>query len=79
VTTPNAAQITDVRLIRLGSVTHAFDQNGRAMTLSFTVGAGSLSVTAPANANDAPPGDYLVFVLNRNGVPSSGKMVRLTQ
>ncbi|HEY8258445.1 MAG TPA: galactose oxidase-like domain-containing protein, partial [Gemmatimonadales bacterium] len=77
VTTPNAAQITTVRLMRLGSVTHAFDQNGRAMTLSFTAAASSISVTAPANANAAPPGDYLIFVLNRNGVPSAGKVVRI--
>jgi hypothetical protein len=77
VTTPNAAQITTVRITRLGSVTHAFDQNGRTMTLSFTAGAGSISVTAPANANQAPPGDYLIFVLNRNGVPSAGKVVRI--
>jgi galactose oxidase-like protein len=77
VTTPNAAQITEVRLIRLGSVTHAFDANGRAMTLLFAPVAGGISVTAPANSNLAPPGDYLLFVLNRNGVPSVGKVVRI--
>jgi galactose oxidase len=47
------------------------------MTLSFTAGAGSISVTAPGNANQAPSGDYLLFVLNRNGVPSAGKVVRI--
>jgi hypothetical protein len=47
------------------------------MTLSFTAAASSISVTAPANANAAPPGDYLIFVLNRNGVPSAGKVVRI--
>ncbi len=77
VTTLNAAQITNVRLIRLGSVTHAFDQNGRAMTLSFATAAGGISVTAPANANLAPPGDYMLFILNRNGVPSAGRFVRI--
>ena len=35
VATPNAAQITDVRWIRLGSVTHAFDAGQRANTLEF--------------------------------------------
>jgi hypothetical protein len=77
VTTPNAAQITAVRLTRLASVTHAFDQNGRTMTLAFTVGADGISVTAPASANAAPPGDYMLFVLNRNGVPSVGKVLRI--
>jgi hypothetical protein len=77
VTTPNAAQITTVRIIRLGSVTHAFDQNGRALTLPFASSSGGISVTAPANANLAPPGHYLLFILNRNGVPSAGKIVQI--
>ena len=77
VNTPNVGQVAKVRLIRLGSVTHAFDQNGRTMTLPFTSSVGGVSVTAPANANLAPPGDYLLFILNRNGVPSDGQFVRV--
>jgi hypothetical protein len=77
VATPNAAQITDVRWIRLGSVTHAFDMSQRANTLSFTRTATGVDVTAPLNANLAPPGHYLLFILNRNGVPSVGKVVRI--
>ena len=49
--TPDAANITSVSLIRLGSVTHAFNQNQRYIPLTFTPGSGSLSVTSPANAN----------------------------
>jgi len=77
VATPNAAQVTDVRWIRLGSVTHAFDQSARANTLSFTRTATGVDVTAPASANLAPPGYYLLFILNRNGVPSAGKILRV--
>jgi hypothetical protein len=77
VATPNAAQITDVRWIRLGSVTHAFDMSQRANTLSFTRTATGLEITAPANPNLAPPGHYMVFILNRNGVPSAGKVVKV--
>ena len=77
VSTPASGQITHVRLIRLGSVTHAFDANTMAVSLDFTAGDGSLSVTAPPNANVAPPGHYLLFVLNRNGVPSTGVIVRV--
>jgi len=77
VTTPNAAQITDVRWIHLGSVTHAFDMSARANTLTFTRTPTGVGVTAPANPNLAPPGHYLLFILNRNGVPSEGKFIRV--
>src|SRR5215218_8897437 len=71
VATPNAAQITEARWIRLSAVTHAFDIGGIANTLTFTPTATGIDVTAPAGANIAPPGYYMVFVLNRNGVPST--------
>ena len=58
-------------------MTHAFDQNQRFQFLNFTAGAGKVTVQAPANANLAPPGDYLLFLLNGNGVPSVGSFVRL--
>ena len=77
VTTPNAAQITAVRWIHLGSVTHAFDFGQRANTLSFTTTSTGVDVTVPASAQTAPPGHYLVFILNRNGVPSLGKIVQV--
>jgi hypothetical protein len=77
ITTPNAAQITKVRWIRLGSVTHAFDASQRANTMSFTHTATQLKVTTPLRNRLAPPGYYLVFVLNRNGVPSTGKIVKV--
>lgn len=77
VTTPFASQITEVRWIRLGSVTHAFDADQRANTLSFTRGSGSVRVTTPSTSRRAPPGYYLLFLLNRNGVPSQGAFVKV--
>jgi Domain of unknown function (DUF1929) len=76
VTTPNAASIAKVTLVRPGNVTHGFDMNQRYLPLSFTAGAGSLNVTAPANANLAPPGDYMLFIVDTNGVPSVSRFVR---
>jgi hypothetical protein len=31
----------------------------------------------PANANLAPPGYYMLFIVNGNGVPSTAAMLRL--
>ena len=78
VQTPNAASITKVTLIRIGSVTHAFNQNQRLSVLSFTPGSGSLDIVAPATADVAPPGHYLLFSVNGNGAPSVGNVVRLS-
>jgi galactose oxidase len=77
VSTAYAAQITQVRWIRLGSVTHAFDAGQRANTLAFSRGTGLVRVTTPSTSRRAPPGYYLLFVLNRNGVPSPGKIVQV--
>ena len=75
--TPNPAQIAKVSLIRSPSVTHAFDMNQRFQFLSFTPGAGKVTVQAPANANLAPPGDYLLFLVDTDGVPSVGAFIRI--
>jgi galactose oxidase len=77
VATPNAAQVTTVRWTHIGTVTHAFDFGQRANTLSFTRTATGVSVTAPGGPNLAPPGYYILFVLNRNGVPSTGKIIKV--
>ncbi len=77
VVTPNKAQVTDVRWIRLSAVTHAFDPGQLANTLSFSATANGVNVTAPAIPNLAPPGFYQLFILNRNGVPSEGKVIKI--
>jgi Domain of unknown function (DUF1929)/Bacterial Ig-like domain (group 1) len=77
VATPNAAQVTRVRWIHIGTVTHAFDFGQRADTLSFTPTATGLSVTAPSDRNRMLPGHYLLFILNRNSVPSTGEVIKL--
>jgi hypothetical protein len=76
--TPDAAGITKVSLIRLGSVTHAFDENQRYIGLGFTRTPGGLIVAAPANPNLAPPGHYMLFILNGNGVPSVARIIQIT-
>jgi len=78
VQSPNAADIRKVTLIRLPSVTHGFDQNQRLNILQFTSAtAGVLDITAPANGNVAPPGSYMLFIVNADGVPSIASMVQV--
>jgi hypothetical protein len=77
VQTPDAASISKVTWIRLPSVTHAFDQNQRINRLTFTQGAGTLNVTAPSDPNLAPPGHYMLFILNGQGVPSVARIVQI--
>jgi hypothetical protein len=77
--TPDAASITKIAWIRVPSVTHTFDESGRYMHLGFTQGAGGLNVTMPANGNLAPPGYYMLFILNGSGVPSVAKLINISQ
>jgi hypothetical protein len=75
----DAATISSVVLMRAGAVTHAFDMEQRLVGLSYTYtpGSGVLNVTAPPNGNIAPPGYYLLFVLNSSGVPSIAQFVQI--
>ena len=77
VATPDAESIAKITLIRLPSVTHAFDQNQRLTTLSFMRVGKQLDVAAPEHGAIAPPGHYMLFILTRTGVPSIAKIVRI--
>jgi hypothetical protein len=77
VQTPQAASIAKVVLMGTASVTHAINMNQRYVPLTFTAGAGTLSVTAPASANLAPKGYYMLFIIDTNGVPSMATFVNL--
>lgn len=77
--TPQAAAIAEVILMRPGAVTHGFDMSQRAIELAITAsGVGTVDVLAPPSANIAPPGFYLLFILDGNRVPSEGRWIRLT-
>jgi hypothetical protein len=77
VTTPNATSISTVSLVRLSTVTHSTNMNQRFLRLAFSQAGGGLTVTAPAAAEIAPPGDYMLFLVNGTGVPSVASIVRL--
>ena len=75
--TLDGAGVASVSLIRNGSVTHSFNMDQRRVPLSFTQTAGGLTVQAPPDANTAPPGYYMLFIVNSDGVPSVAPLVRL--
>jgi hypothetical protein len=66
-----------VVLARLGSSTHAFDFDQRVVRLTFGPGAGGVSAVSPPSANVAPPGDYMLFLVDAAGVPSVAHIVQL--
>ena len=77
VTTPDAANISDVTLVALSSVTHTRNMNQRFNRLSFTQGMGGLNVTLPSSSNSIPPGYYMLFILNSNGVPAVAQFINV--
>jgi hypothetical protein len=64
-------------LMAPGATTHANEMNARRVPLAVTRTATGLSAVAPPNANVAPPGHYMLFVLNADGVPSVARWVRV--
>jgi hypothetical protein len=84
VVTPNAPNtslpdVNSVVLVRPGSDTHAFDMDQRLVGLTFTAASGALTVTGPPNQNIAPPGYYMLFLLNKAGVPSVATFVQVSK
>jgi hypothetical protein len=76
--TPQAASIRKVALIRLGAVTHSVNMEQRYVPLAFSATAETVTATGPTNANVAPPGVYMLVVVDADGVPSVARMVTLT-
>jgi hypothetical protein len=79
VTSPQAADIRKVGLVRLGAPTHGEDQSQRYVPLSFTAAGTTLTVTGPNNPNEAPAGHYMLFAVDSAGVPSVSAIVQLAR
>jgi hypothetical protein len=77
ISTPDAASISKVALVRLGAVTHSVNMEQRYVPLQFTTGTGVINATVPGNVNVAPPGVYMLFVVDADGVPSVARMVHV--
>lgn len=75
--TSGAGPAARVVMIKTGSVTHSWNMEQRFIELTFAADGNRLAVQAPTRAADAPPGFYMLFVLDANGVPSEAKIVRV--
>jgi hypothetical protein len=75
---PQARAIASVVLLRPGAATHAQNMEQRYVALPFAHrGARQLLVTAPTEPSIAPPGPYLMFLVDDRGVPSVARMVHV--
>ena len=74
----DAESIAHVSLVRLSSVTHSVNMEQRLIPLTFTASSTFLNVAAPAHANIAPPGYYMLFVIDDSGVPSVAEFVQIS-
>lgn len=76
--TPNASTIASVSLIRSGAVTHTFNADQRYVPLTFSQnGSGALDIQIPSTPNIAPPGYYMLFIVDQNGIPSIASFVAI--
>lgn len=74
---PAAGDVASISLIKPGSVTHSTSFDQRFLDLDFTQSGETLQVAAPAGAALAPPGDYMLFVVNSAGVPSVASWIHV--
>jgi Domain of unknown function (DUF1929)/Bacterial Ig domain len=78
VDTPDT-NITRAALAAPGAVTHGVDMNQRMLQLDVVQRTGCVDVIAPTGPKAAPPGFYMLFLLNDQGVPSVAKFVELKE
>jgi hypothetical protein len=69
--------IVKAELIRPAAVTHSSDPNQRFVDLPLSVDGNNVDLNVTSNPNMAPPGWYMLFAVDANGVPSVAKWVHL--
>jgi hypothetical protein len=78
ISTENPKAIKQIVLVRPASVTHSVNFEQRRVPLTFSFSRkNQLQATAPVDAAIAPPGYYMMFIIDDKGVPSVAKMVKL--
>ena len=66
-------------LIRNGVVTHSFNTDQRLVDLTIlTQSVGNMKITVTSNSNLAPPGWYMLFLIDNDRIPSEAQWVHLS-
>ena len=66
-----------VTMMRVGNNTHSMNTQN-FLELPFAQVGNQLTIDAPSIATFATPGDYMLFALNADGVPSQAQMVHIS-
>jgi hypothetical protein len=69
--------IASAVLVAPGAVTHGNDMHQRFIKLPLATQGAALTATVPASGALVPPGYYLLFVVDSEGVPSIGQFVHI--
>jgi Domain of unknown function (DUF1929) len=78
INSPQAANIRWASLLRNCVTTHSFDGSQRLVDLVITDrNAGVVTATVPQNPNLAPPGWYMLFLVDNGGIPATASWIRL--
>lgn len=76
-TVGESTKVSRITLVRFGSVTHSFNMDQRFLELEFNQYENRLTIQSPQKPELAPPGYYMLFVFDENGVPSEAATVNL--
>jgi YVTN family beta-propeller protein len=78
-TVATSGAVASFAMVRLSSTTHTVNNDQRRLALTHrSTAANSYEVDIPSNPGWALPGDWMLFALNADGVPSVARIVRIT-
>ena len=79
ITVDDAAQIDHLTLVKFGNVTHSLNMDQRKIDVAYNHGAGDqLIVDLPDNSNVVTPGYWMLFAINKAGVPSIAQTLHIS-
>ncbi|MEM9483527.1 MAG: galactose oxidase early set domain-containing protein [Cyanobacteria bacterium P01_F01_bin.116] len=78
ITIGNDMPITKFNLVRMSAITHGVNTGQRFLAVDFVDNDNdNYTLTTPENSNVAPPGYYMLFAMNDQGVPSEAQLIQI--